>query len=271
MIEDDLKKFHRISCKIYCFWLAEIGLVIWLASSSMYCGFFFYDLHYRFSPQIDQLKLSYNMRPTLSYILLILFITVVVTTTAAPGPDATHHLVYDITGNKVLNNVPYYIGPVIWANGGGIKLTDKKDNKKVCPFYVVQDPAEVNLGGRFSFTQIAKQKYLLTSRILGIDSGLPTGSCDMSTFWQIADAEAKAPFNLITTGGTFDSDVTCFQIVDYPKPTSSKVHSYMLQHCPSFCGAGPQKCFNVSIYEDKGVKHLGSSGTPFEFVFQKAK
>ncbi|KAI3793480.1 hypothetical protein L1987_36099 [Smallanthus sonchifolius] len=216
------------------------------------------------------IKRSYNMKPiVLSYVLFLAFI---ITTQLIPSTSASEDVVYDVTGEKVLNNVPYYIGPVIWAKGGGIKLTDTKNNKKVCPLYVMQDPAEVNLGGQFSFTLISKQKYLLTSRILGIDSGLPKGSCDKSTFWQIPDAEAKAPSNLIRTGGTFDSDVTCFQVVDYPKPTSPKVHSYMLQHCPSFCGAGPQTCFNVSVYEAKGVRYLASSGTtPFEFVFQKAK
>ncbi|KAL8193160.1 hypothetical protein R6Q57_027064 [Mikania cordata] len=95
----------------------------------------------------------------------------------------------------------------------------------------------------------------------------------MSTFWQIPDAEAKPPSNLITTGGNFETEISCFQVVYYPKPTSPKVHSYMLQQCPSFCGAGPQTCFNVSLYVDnKGVRYFASSGaTPFEFVFQKAK
>ncbi|KAK9061295.1 hypothetical protein SSX86_018475 [Deinandra increscens subsp. villosa] len=205
------------------------------------------------------------MNPTLLSCTLFLVFIITIGTEAASGD-----VVYDVTGEKVLDNVPYYIGPVVWANGGGIKLNDTKNNTKVCPFYVVQDPAEVNVGGQFSFTLIAKQEYLLTSRILGIDSGYPESSCDQSTFWQIPDPEAKAPSNLITTGGSFDSSETCFQVLDYPKPTSSKVHSYMLQHCPSLCGSGPDHtCFNVSIYEEKGVRYLVSSGTPFEFVFQK--
>ncbi|KAL7613071.1 hypothetical protein Lser_V15G08532 [Lactuca serriola] len=154
--------------------------------------------------------------------------------------------------------------------GGRIKLTDTMNNKKICPFNVVQDPADVNLGGQFMFTLIGKQKYLLTSRNLAIDSGYPKGACEGSTFWTIPDAEAKPPSNLITTGGGFEEAVTCFRIQEYPKPTSPKVHSYMLQHCPSFCGAGPQTCFNVSIYLDKGVRRLAATGdTPFEFVFHK--
>ncbi|KAK9061294.1 hypothetical protein SSX86_018474 [Deinandra increscens subsp. villosa] len=206
------------------------------------------------------------MNPTLFFYTLFLVFIITIGTIAT-----SEDVVYDVTGKKVLNNVPYYIGPVVWAKGGGIKLTDTKNKKKVCPFYPVQDPAEVNVGGQFSFTLVAKQEYLLTSHILGIDSGYSKSSCDQSTFWQIHDAEAKAPSNLMTTGGSFDSSETCFQVVDYPKPTSSKVHSYMLQHCPSFCGAGPHTCFNVSIHEEKGVRYLASSGTPFEFVFQKVK
>ncbi|KAI3793479.1 hypothetical protein L1987_36098 [Smallanthus sonchifolius] len=204
--------------------------------------------------------------------IYVLFLVFIITTQSIPSTSASE--VYDVTGNKVPNNVPYYIGPVIWAKGGGIKLTDTKNNNKVCPPYVMQDPAEVNIGGHFRFTLSAyNQKYLLTSYGLGIDSGSPNKStCDNSTFWQIPNAEAKAPSNLIRTGGLFETAVSCFQVVDYPKPTSPKVHSYMLQHCPYFCGAGPMTCFNVSIYEEKGVRYLASSGiTPFEFVFQKPK
>ncbi|MBD4786968.1 hypothetical protein GUG12_24860, partial [Xanthomonas citri pv. citri] len=79
-------------------------------------------------------------------------------------------------------------------------------------------------------------------------SGYPKGECEKSTFWTIPDVEEPAPSNLITTGGGFDDYITCFQIVEFPKPTSPKVPSYMLQHCPSFCGAGPQTCYNISIY-----------------------
>nr|GEX43954.1 reverse transcriptase domain-containing protein [Tanacetum cinerariifolium] len=131
-------------------------------------------------------------------------------------------------------------------------------------------PAEANIGGKFSFTLVSKETYLKTSRTLGIDSGNARSGCDVSTFWQIDDAEAKAPKNLITTGGSFDRVASCFQIVPYPKPTSPKIHSYMLQHCPYFCGAGPHTCFNVSVVIDNGVRYLASSGTPFEFVFKKS-
>ncbi|KAJ0657637.1 putative proteinase inhibitor I3, Kunitz legume, kunitz inhibitor STI-like superfamily [Helianthus debilis subsp. tardiflorus] len=204
------------------------------------------------------------MKPTiLSYVAFLLVL--IFATQSIPPTTGADNFVYDVKGKKVLNDAPYSIGPVIWAKGGGIKLTDTKNNKKTCPLYVVQDPAEVNKGDQFTFTLIGKQKYLLTSRILSI------GSCNMSTYWQINDPEAKAPSNLVTTGGYFDTAATCFQVVDYPKPTSSKLHSYMLQYCPWMCGAGPHSCFNISSYEDKGVRYLASSGTPFEFVFQKAK
>ncbi|XP_076957298.1 trypsin inhibitor DE-3-like [Bidens hawaiensis] len=210
------------------------------------------------------------MKPTiLSYAVFILFII-----TTQSIPSASVHVVRDIYGEKVLNNVPYYIGPVIWARGGGIKLTNTKDHKPVCPSYVVQDPAEVNKGGHFTFTLSidGEHMYLQTSSILGIDSGLPKGLCEVSTFWKIDDLEAKAPSNLITIGGIFEDDYSCFQVVDYPKPTSPKIHSYMLQLCPSYCGGGPPRpCFNVTLYQDKGVRHLATgTGTPFEFVFQKA-
>nr|GEZ17201.1 proteinase inhibitor I3 [Tanacetum cinerariifolium] len=205
----------------------------------------------------------HNIKPSLSFILFLVFII----HTASAADD----VVYDVSGNKVLNNVPYHIGPVVWAKGGGIKLTDKKNNNKICPYNVVQDPAEVNIGGKFSFTQVAKAKYLRTSYPIGIDSGNAMSKCDASTFWQIDDAEAKAPKNFITTGGSFDTAASCFQIVHYPKPTSPKIHSYMLQHCPYFCGAGPHTCFNVSLVVDNGVRYLASSGTPFEFVFKKSK
>ncbi|KAL9992389.1 putative proteinase inhibitor I3, Kunitz legume, kunitz inhibitor STI-like superfamily [Helianthus debilis subsp. tardiflorus] len=215
------------------------------------------------------------MKPPLllSYVVFLIFATQSIPPTA--GAD---NFVYDVKGKKVLNDAPYSIGPVIWAKGGGIKLTDTKNNKKVCPSYVVQDPAEVNKGGEFLFTLISeeekREKYLQTSRSLGIDSGRPkNGSCEKWTFWQIADPDAKPPSNLVTTGGTFEEDVSCFQVVDYPKPTSPKVHSYMLQHCPYYCGGTPPvRCYNVSLYQDKGTRHLSvTSGTPFEFVFQKAK
>ncbi|KAI3721470.1 hypothetical protein L2E82_32482 [Cichorium intybus] len=212
------------------------------------------------------------MKSSLSDALFLLFVitTQSICSTTTGAASTGENVVKDATGKKVLNNVPYHIGPVISANGGRIKLTDAMNNKKICPFNVVQDPSDVNLGGQFSFTLIAKEKYLLTSRILGIDSGSPKSPCNKSTFWTVPDAEAKPPANLITTGDYFDEAATCFQIVEYPKPTNPKVHSYMLQHCPSFCGAGPRTCFNASIYLDKGVRRLASSGgTPFEFVFYK--
>ncbi|KAD2087005.1 hypothetical protein E3N88_41867 [Mikania micrantha] len=155
----------------------------------------------------------------LSYVAFLVFI---ITTQSLPSADAAAsselRQVYDVTGEKVLHNAPYYIGPVIWAKGGGIKLTDTKDKKK------------------------------------------------------IPDVELKPPPNFVTTDGSFETAATCFQVMDYPKPTIPKVHSYMLQYCPTFCGAGPRGCFNVSLIIDKGVRYLGYSGTaPFEFVFQKAK
>ncbi|KAD2087007.1 hypothetical protein R6Q59_008776 [Mikania micrantha] len=217
------------------------------------------------------------MKPkVLSYVVFLVFI---ITTQSLPSADAAApselREVYDVTGKKVLHNAPYYIGPVIWAKGGGIKLTDTKDKKKVCPFYVVQDPAEVNRGGHFNFLLNGKdndEKYLLTSHTISIESGSPEVPCDKGSYWQIPNVKAKAPSNFITTGGSIETAVSCFQVMDYPKPTSPKVHSYMLQHCPSFCGAGPGGCFNVSLIIDKGVRYLGYGGTaPFEFVFQKAK
>ncbi|XP_024993119.1 miraculin-like [Cynara cardunculus var. scolymus] len=206
------------------------------------------------------------MNPSLFYVSFFLFI---ITSDIA---SATQDAVKDATGKKVLNGVPYHIGPVTAAKGGGFKLTNTMHNKTICPFDVVQDPSASNLGDTFMFTLITegeRLKYLLTNHNLGIDSGLLKGPCDKSTFWTIPDAEAKAPENLITTGGSFEEDITCFQLVEYPKPTNPKVHSYMLQHCPYHCGGAVYACFNVSIYVDKGVRRLASTGTPFEFVFHK--
>ncbi|KAI3748571.1 hypothetical protein L6452_11728 [Arctium lappa] len=205
------------------------------------------------------------MKPSLFYVSFILFII------NSGIASATQVVVKDATGKKVLNNVPYHIGPVTVAKGGGFKLTNTMNNKKICPYNVVQDPSAANLGDTFMFTLNYKRpKYLHTEGVVGIDSGYPkTGPCQKSTFWTIPDAEAKAPDNLVTTGGGFEEDITCFQLVEYPKPTNPKVHSYMLQHCPSFCGSGPQTCFNVSLYVDNGVRRLASRGTPFEFVFHK--
>ncbi|KAL7613069.1 miraculin [Lactuca sativa] len=210
------------------------------------------------------------MKSSLSDALFLLFFITTQSICYITTNAAGENVVKDATGKKVLNGVPYHIGPVISANGGRIKLTDTMNNNKICPFNVVQDPADVNLGGQFMFTLIAKKKYLLTSTILAIDSGYPKGACEKSTFWTIPNVLEPPPSSLITTGGLFDQSFTCFQVVEYPKSTSPKVHSYMLQHCPSFCGAGPGTCFNVSIYLDKGVRRLAATGdTPFEFVFHK--
>ncbi|XP_071734590.1 serine protease inhibitor 2-like [Rutidosis leptorrhynchoides] len=207
------------------------------------------------------------MKPSLYNILFLIFTIITQSIFLTTITSAAQVIVKDATGKKVLDNVRYGLGPV--KSGGHIKLTDTDNKKKICPFNVVQDPND-NIGGEFMFTMIGKEKYLKTSRVLGIDSGYPKSGCTKSTFWTINDAEAKAPDNLITTGGGFETDLTCFQVVEYPKPTNPKVHSYMIQHCPSFCGAGPQTCFNVSIYEHNGVKRLSSVGaTPFEFVFYK--
>ncbi|KAL4574462.1 hypothetical protein LXL04_021294 [Taraxacum kok-saghyz] len=206
------------------------------------------------------------MKQTLPCVLLLLFI---IATTSLFSSTTADQDVKDSTGNKVLDNVPYRIGPV--TKGGQIKLTDTIAKKKVCPFNPVQDPAQNAIGSQFRFTMPRKTKYLRTSSVIGIDSGSSKlDQCNESTFWTVPDAEAKPPSNLITTGGGFDQAITCFQIVGYPKPTNPKVHSYMLQHCPSFCGAGPSTCFNISIHMDNGVRRFSTTGgTPFEFVFYK--
>ncbi|KAL8247562.1 hypothetical protein R6Q59_008778 [Mikania micrantha] len=217
------------------------------------------------------------MRPkVLSYVAFLVFI---ITTQSLPSANAVAisrlPKVYDVTGKRVLHDAPYYISPVIWAKGTEIKLTDTKDNQKVCPFYVVQDPAEVNRDGLFNFVLTGRKSemYLLTSHTLSITSRSPNGSCDESSYWQIPDVEAKAPSNFITTGGSFATAVTCFLVMEYPNLTNPKLHTYILQHCPSFCGAGPGGCYNMSLYADnKEVRYLGYSGTaPFVFVFRKPK
>ncbi|KAJ9540166.1 hypothetical protein OSB04_026672 [Centaurea solstitialis] len=79
------------------------------------------------------------------------------------------------------------------------------------------------------------------------------------------------PSNFITSRGLFNTAVSCFQFVKYPKPTNAKVPSYLLQLCPFHCGACPVfKCFNISTSVYKGVKYLGATGTPLELVFKKA-
>ncbi|GJZ13897.1 proteinase inhibitor I3 [Tanacetum coccineum] len=182
------------------------------------------------------------MNPSLLYyVVFLLFIT-----TAALA--AKQEIVKDSTGKHVLNDVAYHIGPVS-GKGGLIKLTDTINNNKVCPFNVVQNPND-EPGSQFEFTLIIdskREKYLKTLWNLGVSSGYPKGGpCEKSTFWTILDTEAKPPLNLITTGGRMEDETTCFQLVNYPKPTNPKVPSYMLQHCPSNCGDGPQlPCYNV--------------------------
>ncbi|GJZ06283.1 proteinase inhibitor I3 [Tanacetum coccineum] len=205
------------------------------------------------------------MNPSLLYyVVFLLFIT-----TAALA--AKQEIVKDSTGKQVLNDVAYHIGPVS-GKGGLIKLTDTINNNKVCPFNVVQNPND-EPGSQFEFTLIIdgkREKYLKTLWNLGVSSGYPKGGpCEKSTFWTILDTEAKPPLNLITTGGRMEDETTCFQLVNYPKPTNPKVPSYMLQHCPSNCGDGPQlPCYNVSVYVEKGVRRLTASNgtTPLEFV-----
>ncbi|KAJ9540161.1 hypothetical protein OSB04_026667 [Centaurea solstitialis] len=203
------------------------------------------------------------MKPSLFILSFILFIGIA---------SAIQVRVKDAKGRKVLNSVPYHLGPATAAKGGGFKLTDTANNKKICPYNVVQDPSAANLGDTFKFTHnYNRPKYLHTEGIVGIDSGYPeTGPCQKSTYWTIPDADAKAPDNLVTTGGGFEEDITCFQLVEYPKPTNPKVPSYMLQHCPYRCGGGPDIFHNVSVYLDNGVRRLvPRGGTPFEFVFHK--
>ncbi|GJV84223.1 proteinase inhibitor I3 [Tanacetum coccineum] len=124
-----------------------------------------------------------------------------------------------------------------------------------------KDPKD-EVGGQFMFvlTGTKREKYLKTSLVLGITSGVTKSACDKSIFWTIDTPEAKPPLNLITLGGRLEEDFTCFQLLEYPKPTNPKVHSYKLQNCPLFCGVPGynQTCFNVSIYVDNGVRHLAT-------------
>ncbi|GJR15614.1 proteinase inhibitor I3 [Tanacetum coccineum] len=210
------------------------------------------------------------MKPSLFFAPFLLFM---LTTQSFSSVTAatTDDFIYDIAGKKVVNDgVPYYIGPVEWAEGGGVKLINKK-----CPLNAIQDPKEVTKGDSFNFVLNAfNQTFLRTSYPLGVriskESANQNGKCKGMTFLKIDDAEAKPPSNFVTSDGTFERAVSCFQVVEYPKPTSAKVKSYLLQLCPKACGAGPDGCFNVSTYVDNGIKYLASKGTPLEIVFKKA-
>nr|XP_043634379.1 kunitz trypsin inhibitor 5-like [Erigeron canadensis] len=201
-----------------------------------------------------------------SHFLLIILTTqsiISFITTAATTED----FIYDIAGKKVDKNAPYYIGPVDWAKGGGVKLTKTK-----CPVHVIQDPKEVTKGDPFEFTlNAAKEQFLRTSYPLGI-SIKSAGKCKETSFLKINDVLSKPPANFLASGGLFNTAFSCFQVVKFPKPSSSnaKVQSYLLQHCPKVCGAGPIGCFNISTYVDNGTKYLATIGTPFEFVFKRA-
>ncbi|PWA81443.1 miraculin [Artemisia annua] len=184
-----------------------------------------------------------------------------------PPPTQAH---YPNVNQVVNGGVPYYIGPVEWAKGGGVKLINKK-----CPLNAIQDPKEVTKGDSFLFVLNAyNQTFLRLSYPLGVQlskkSANQNGKCKGMTYLKIDDAEAKPPSNFVTSDGLFERAVSCFQFVEYPKPTSAKVKSYLLQLCPTFCGAGPDGCFNVSTYVDNGTKYLASRGTPLEIVFKKA-
>lgn len=207
------------------------------------------------------------MKPSIFFASL-LFIILTTQSISSVTAATTDDFIYDIAGKKVAKNAPYYIGPVVWAKGGGVKLTGTK-----CPLNVIQDPKEVSKGDSFKFTLNApKEQFLRISYPLGIsiDSSKSNGKCKETSFLKIDNAVSKPPSNFITSGGLFNTAVSCFKIVKYPKPTSAKVRSYMLQHCPSVCGAGPPGCFNISTSVVKGTKYLASSGTPFEFVFKTA-
>ncbi|KAI3748570.1 hypothetical protein L6452_11727 [Arctium lappa] len=205
------------------------------------------------------------MKPSLFFVPFLLF---VLTNTRSISSATTDDFIYDIAGKKVDKNTPYYIGPVNWANGGGIKLSNTK-----CPVHVIQDPKEVTKGDSFEFVlNAAKEQFLRISYPLGVSINLTksNGKCKESSFLKIDDMESKPPSNFIRSGGLFNTAVSCFQFVKYPKPTNAKMPSYLLQLCPSVCGAGPHGCFNISTSVYKGIKYLGASGTPLELVFKKA-
>ncbi|KAJ9540162.1 hypothetical protein OSB04_026668 [Centaurea solstitialis] len=205
------------------------------------------------------------MKPSLFLVPFLLFVLITIQSISSATTD---DFIYDIAGKKVKKNSPYYIGPVNWGNGGGIKSSNTK-----CPVHVIQDPKEVTKGDSFEFTPNApKEQFLRISYPLGVSIDLTksNGKCKESTFLKIDDIESKPPSNYITSGGLFDTAISCFQFVKYPKPTNAKVPSYLLQLCPSFCGAGPNGCFNISTSVYNGVKYLGASGTPLELVFKKA-
>ncbi|XP_024992997.1 kunitz trypsin inhibitor 2-like [Cynara cardunculus var. scolymus] len=200
------------------------------------------------------------MKPSLFFLPFLLFL--LTTQTQSISSATTDDFIYDIAGKKVDKNSPYYIGPV---NGGGIKLSNSK-----CPVHVIQDPKKAD---SFEFVlNAAKEQFLRISYPLGVSIDLTksNGKCKESSFLKIDDMESKPPANFIRSGGLFNTPVSCFQLVKYPKPTNAKVASYLLQLCPSVCGAGPSRCFNISSSVHKGIKYLGASGTPLELVFKKA-
>lgn len=202
------------------------------------------------------------MKPSLTS--LHLFVVVIMTLSISSMiTTAAAQTVTDTTGREVRNGGKYHIIPI---QGGRINLT----NEKICPLNVVVNLSSKDKpGDGFYFSHYTRDAFLRTSRILSIDSGKKNVSgCNKSTIWTIPNAEAKAPWNLITTGGDMRK---CFQVVNYPR-RMHRTPTYMLQYCPSFCGVrvATKTCFNISTYSYKGVTRLASSGgTPFEFGFYK--
>ncbi|KAJ9540164.1 hypothetical protein OSB04_026670 [Centaurea solstitialis] len=196
------------------------------------------------------------MKPTLFFVPFFLFLVTIQSISSATTDD----FIYDIAGKKVLPNTHYYIGPV---TGGVIKLSNT-----TCPVHVIQHATK---GDLFKFVLNAyKESFLRISYPLGISTDLSksNGKCKESSFLKIDEMEAKVPSNFIRSGGSFNTAVSCFRFVKYPKPTKAKVPSYLLQLCPYICGAGPRSCFNIGVTVYKGIKYLGATGTPLELVFK---
>ncbi|KAG7592057.1 Proteinase inhibitor I3 Kunitz legume [Arabidopsis thaliana x Arabidopsis arenosa] len=175
------------------------------------------------------------------------------TTEAAVEP------VKDINGKPLLAGYNYYILPVVRGRGGGLTMSNFKN--ETCPRSVIQDQFEVSQGLPVKFSPYDKSRIVRVSTDQNIKFS-PTSIWELANFdettsqWFISTCGVEGNPGQKTVGNWFKIDE--FE------------NDYKIRFCPTVCNFCKVICRDVGVFVQDGKRRLALSEVPLKVMFKKA-
>ncbi|KAK9131198.1 hypothetical protein Sjap_011685 [Stephania japonica] len=203
---------------------------------------------------------------TSSSSLLVLFPLLMILTFNVSAYAGEPEEVRDISRNKLISGVEYYILPAHGGAGGGLSLAYNMNQS--CPLEVVQEDYDYSKGLPTVFLPVNSKKGMVR---VSTDLNIKLNAeiiCDQTMVWKLGSFDKEVGQYFVATGGIVGNPGVqtmrnWFKIEKYED-------DYKLSYCPSVCRFCKVMCKDIGIYEDgDGVKRLALSETPFKVIFQK--